>query len=572
MSEQETEEQKPSKSGEEYIKFCQEVLNDLRAHLAGNGEKYVTSDAFIDIFLKMRRLSVANNEYPFTHHIQVKQILNTIQREITKSTWAFLFKHHCSARSTKLENERKLELAKINQKKAEKRYEDCGPGEWASEKNNKPSATFINAQLLLKRLNAVALYNEFTEKKTIQIDGKDVDVGTLRNMMWDEVFVEFSEATVNSAMDAYCRRFRFHPIKDYFDEVRHLPNKGLIDTWLTVVVGAEDTPLNREIGKKLFVAIVARIYEPGIKFDQMIVLESGRQGIGKSTLLEIIAGTAYFNSGKILSMEPKEQMEALKGRMIYESADLVGHGKADVESVKAFLSQTADRGRWAYAPEVRDHPRTAIIVGTTNKNVYLLDETGNRRVWPVLCNVVPTETMHDGKLCPNEVNLQWLRDNRDQLFSEAIALYESEYPLELARSLWANAAVLQNQRLVDVPLTDEVWEILGFTAQEGLLVKDDVEHHTLDLRIFTRDIIKGLFPTLTANTVIGRNVKTAMQNLNVYGDDLRWEYKACLRIDDVAGSGWQLTVTKQEHYDFLKKTIAGWKRRREAKGIANATL
>lgn len=565
------------KAVDEYVELCKDRLVTVMAELAKDSTKYIYSEEFFDVLNRMKDMANPKpGTVPFPKSDDVYHIWKQIISRIDKSVWMFKFKRLYANFNAEQLRKRKeqidAEKREANAPKPTLRYEDCPPGEYVSyDKEKRPSATFVNAQLVIRDLGVTASFNEFTEKKIFQYNDKDITVGELRNLMWDRVFVDFAEKTVISAMDAHCRRFTFHPIKDYFESIRHLKNEKILDTWLTKVVGAEDNELNRSIGRKMFVAIVARIYEPGRKFDQMIVFESD-QGAGKSTMLEIIAGTEYFNSGKILTMTSKEQMEAIKGRIIYESADLVGHGKADVDSVKAFLSQNADRGRWAYATEVRDHPRTNIFVGTTNKNVYLLDETGNRRIWPILCNCVPTATTYEGRPCPREIDLPWLRENRDQLFSEALALYEDGYSLILPRDLWGTVTILQNQRMIEIPMTDEAWEVFGLSTQEGLLITDNSTIKQMDLRIFSRDIIKNLFPpSIVSNSMLGRNVKTAMNNIKII-DDLRWEYKPTLRIDEAVNSGYVLTVTKPEHYDFVKATMAAWKRRREAKSIANATM
>jgi energy-coupling factor transporter ATP-binding protein EcfA2 len=518
-------------------------------------------------------------------HLQteLKIIIAEIAKMIKASPWSTSFNTKVGNRENEIKAEKEARVAEARGAKKFLKIGDCEPGQYLSyDKDDRPLPSFGNAQLVMRDLGIKGSFNVFTEKKQMTLNGVDLDtsnIGMLRNEMRDLIFVEFKETVVAEAMDAYCKKHPFHPIQDYFLRIKSKPNQGIIKNWLTKVVGAEDNAINSAIGQKMLVAMVARIMKPGTKFDQMIVLE-GSQGLGKSTMLEILAGTDYFNSGKILSMEAKEQMEALKGRMLYESADLVGHGKADVDSVKAFLSANADRGRWAYAKEVRDHPRTAIIVGTTNKNNYLLDDTGNRRIWPVHCNIVPTNAIYDGKPCPLEADLNWIRENRDQLFAEAIQLYESGYSLTLDRGLWPEVAKLQNERMADIPFSDEAWEVFGLTQNEGLIVNEHNDGTVtagysikgfLDIRIFSRDIIKHLFPgNSNSNAALGRNVKTAMSNL-VIANGLKWSYKQCMVIDKAQGSGYQLVITKKEDYMKVKELMEGMRGARTSK-INTSTL
>jgi predicted P-loop ATPase len=108
------------------------------------------------------------------------------------------------------------------------------------------------------------------------------------------------------------------------------------------------------------------------------------QGIGKSTLFARLGGQWYSDLLSISDMKDKTASEKLQGYWILELGELVGIKKMDVETVKSFISRTDDKYRQAYGVNVESHPRSCIIVGTTNSDGgFLRDITGNRRFWPV---------------------------------------------------------------------------------------------------------------------------------------------------------------------------------------------
>jgi predicted P-loop ATPase len=121
----------------------------------------------------------------------------------------------------------------------------------------------------------------------------------------------------------------------------------------------------------MLIAAVRRVRSPGCKFDYIVVLE-GSQGVGKSSLLKILAGEDNFSDNEVLGLDKREQQEAIQGVWIYEIAELEGLGRSDVTKVKLFASKTVDSARPAYARSRVDRPRQGIFVATTNEETYLL--------------------------------------------------------------------------------------------------------------------------------------------------------------------------------------------------------
>lgn len=234
-------------------------------------------------------------------------------------------------------------------------------------------------------------------------------------------------------------KVRYHPIKTYLESLKW-DGKIRLKNLLIDYLGAEKTEYVQEVTKKTFVAAVARVYEPGIKFDTILVV-CGEQGIGKSTLFAKMGGLWYSDSMTIADMKDKSAAEKLQGIWLMELSELAGIKKVDVETVKSFLSRMDDQYRAPYETNVISHPRTSILVGTTNTtNGFLRDITGNRRFWPVCVSGNSTRKVWD--LTPAEIG---------QLWAEAVHLYQSGEKLYLDAKIRKEAEAVQREAMETDP-------------------------------------------------------------------------------------------------------------------------
>lgn len=150
-------------------------------------------------------------------------------------------------------------------------------------------------------------------------------------------------------------------------------------------------------------AAVARIYNPGCKFDYMLTLR-GRQGLGKSALIAKLGGKWFSDS--FSTIQGKEAYEQVLGVWIMEVGELAGMRKAEAETIKLYISKQSDRFRPAYGRRTQEFPRQCIFIGTTNESEFLRDTTGNRRFWVV---DTPKEPIRDlwKELTPATVSMVW---------------------------------------------------------------------------------------------------------------------------------------------------------------------
>lgn len=231
---------------------------------------------------------------------------------------------------------------------------------------------------------------------------------------------------------------RYHPVRDY---LRPLKWDGTprVEILLTDILGAEPTRLNREISKMMLRGAVARVMIPGIKFDYFYILV-GPEGAGKSSLASILAGEWFSDS--ITSIEGKAGQEALRGVWIAEMSELIAVRKSEVESIKAFISKQVDKYRPAYGRVIEEYPRQCIMIGTTNNEHCLRGLEGNRRS-PIV-EIKP-------ELRKVENPWAWLKENRDQIWAEAVRIFEDHRgePLVLPNDLNEEIKQIQDRHNLD---------------------------------------------------------------------------------------------------------------------------
>lgn len=218
--------------------------------------------------------------------------------------------------------------------------------------------------------------------------------------------------TLEEAVRMVAYRHGFHPVRQYLQQLVW-DGSPRLSTWIRRTCLVEDEwddkePLQQYLaraGTYYLMGMCQRVLEPGCKFDYMLVLESPEQGKGKSTLFRVLGGSWFADTGVVLG--DKDSYQQLQGRWVYEMGELDALSKAEITKVKQYIASQSDYFRASFDRRAREYPRQVVFGGTTNDDQYLVDSSGNRRFWPVRVT--------------RQVDLDWLRENRDQLFAEAVA-------------------------------------------------------------------------------------------------------------------------------------------------------
>ncbi len=232
----------------------------------------------------------------------------------------------------------------------------------------------------------------------------------------------------------------YHPIHDIIENIVW-DGTERIPHFLTYATHCEDNNYTREVSRLIFSGGIHRLYNAGCKFDDMPVLIGTKQGEGKSTIVRWLALNDVFFT-ELNEFEGEKAMQALEGAWICEVGELLALTRTkDVEAVKSFITRQNDRRKLPYDKRVTEHYRQCIFIGTTNKEQFLTDKTGNRRFYPV--------TVHSTakQLYDNETTI---KDYIKQCWAEALHLYRLKSPKVQP---FANAellSVIQEQQKLSV--------------------------------------------------------------------------------------------------------------------------
>ncbi len=243
------------------------------------------------------------------------------------------------------------------------------------------------------------------------------DAAAMRHI--EEIYGVFDRRKYREAMLLRLREVQFHPVKERIEAVQW-DGEPRIETFLSGWAGVTDTPYTREVSRLIFAGGIHRLYDPGCKFDYLVVLVGTEQGEGKSTLVRWLAlSDAWF--GEVTIFEGKEAIEQLQGAWICEASEMLAlKTTRALEAIKSFITRQRDKYRRPYAERVEEIPRSCIIIGTTNDRAFLRDKTGNRRFLPVEVHCKGAMLFH----LEDE-----LKDYILQCWAEALSLYrEGQLP------------------------------------------------------------------------------------------------------------------------------------------------
>ena len=421
-----------------------------------------------------------------------------------------------------------------------------GENEWKTElerdKNGKVTNVINNYLLYLKKSEKYKnkfRFNDFTKIKEFnQKEFDDFDLNILYNDIERDIGLS-SRTKIDSSLMEVFNTNKYNPIVDYLNNIKWDGNKR-VERLFIELLDAKDTQLNRYMTKTWFIGAVKRIFEPGCKFDNMIVLQ-GEQGIGKSSICDLIS-LNYSNNVSLNEIGHKDLINKLNRTWIAVVDELDSFNKKEMSLIKTFISNTKDTVRLAYGKFAETYSRHCVFIGSTNDSTFLRDNTSmvERRFWVIKCN----KKKRDGSI----FNIL-TKDYIEQLWSESVYYYKEnpnqylDIPKELIDDF--GNEMKQFKTFTDDVVIDYVNSILNrsyylnekgeFDSETDMLnqyTKDDIYTNKTKTNIsripfsYLRYILKNVYHEERTGTYIGNGISND------------WEYKS-IRYKNITCKGFE---------------------------------
>ena len=341
--------------------------------------------------------------------------------------------------------------------------------EITTDEKGKVIQTLENLEKIILSITPIA-YNELTD--VIEIRDKQGKIKPLEKRdkelfrMEIEKRFKFKAKVIDldTAIVSASDKFRYHPIKKKILAVSW-DEQPRAETFFIDVLGVEDNIYNRECTRKWLLASLTRLFDNGVKFDEMIILQGG-QGIGKSTTLQRLSLGYYTDITEKISDEVTFKVMRT---WLVELSELSTMMKTDSDSFKAWLSASKDTVRKKYGSDPNDYPRTFTVLGTTNNKEILKDRTGNRRYWLMYCEKDKIK------------NTIWSLDNNYilQLWSEVYQWYKNGENLLISDETKVYMEKLSSGALEYNPLEERINSILDMYVPNDWkeIINDSMKRH-----------------------------------------------------------------------------------------------
>ena len=247
--------------------------------------------------------------------------------------------------------------------------------------------------------------------RTVILQGNDLELMTTKLSCEHGVFIP--EARIKSAIQYAANRNTYCPIRRYLDHcaAHAKPHEDWEQIGKTFLGNSHQ--LATLAMQRMMIGAVARAYEPGCSMSWLPILV-GAQGVGKSMFSRNLVPHDLFSEITTPLDTLMREQYRLHVAWILELPEIDNYFQTkNIENFKNLITTRMDEVRYPYAALPSKLNRRFVMIGTTNRNQFLVDSTGNRRFVPLEIGA------------GFQVPWKRLKQERDSIWAAAVHAYRS---------------------------------------------------------------------------------------------------------------------------------------------------
>lgn len=247
--------------------------------------------------------------------------------------------------------------------------------------------------------------------KVIQLEGHDLDLMTTKLACENGIFIP--EPRIKTAIQYAAIKNSYCPITRYLDHCA--AHSKPHDDWDRVgeVFLGNKNHLATLAMQRMMIGAVARAYKPGESMSWLPILV-GAQGVGKSMFARHLVPQQLFSEITTPLETLMREQYRLHVAWLLELPEIDNYFSIkNIENFKNLVTSRVDEVRYPYASLPSKLPRRFVMIGTTNRNQFLVDSTGNRRFVPLEIGA------------GFQIPWKQLAKERDSLWAAAVHAYRS---------------------------------------------------------------------------------------------------------------------------------------------------
>ncbi|MBE9526897.1 MAG: hypothetical protein IME94_07960 [Proteobacteria bacterium] len=308
----------------------------------------------------------------------------------------------------------------------------------------KPKSTLYNFERMLNRYQISIGYDQISKK--LIMNGSDMIHNSDKsdNANYSQIYNlcklnDIDVGVIDQYLSSLMVKNEFNPVAEW---IHSKPWDGIdrileLFNTLTLSPPEQDRDIAWMLFKKWLIGAcrIVQRKDDIDGFEFVLVLQDSEGGKGKTRWIRKLGPKQFVKTGVIMDPSNKDIVKQAVSYWLVELGELDGtFRRSEIKSLMAFLDQSSDELRLPYAKTSYKYSRRTAFCATVNNDKFLIDDSGDRRFWPISIASVNYEHNIDMQQMWAQVDtlneIHWLNDEENDLVINTNKKFKTIDPID----------------------------------------------------------------------------------------------------------------------------------------------